>query len=188
MLNKHEAFLRNLKKLSQVFTALILVVGFASCGGSSQYSGTEIEFSQGTFAETLIEAQITTQFADIYTSVLPSLTADQVGGKTLFVPTNDALEKYLVEISETLEGVISKPDLALSLVLGHLLGQEVSATGLLNMNGESLVMLSGTTFTVDTSTGATQLGNESGVKSALIAIDLVSSDGVVHIIDAVLRP
>ena len=114
------------------------------------------------------------EFGNIYTRIMN--------------PTNDALEKYLVEISETLEGVISKPDLALSLVLGHLLGQEVSATGLLNMNGESLAMLSGTTFTVDTSTGATQLGNESGVKSALIAIDLVSTDGVVHIIDAVLRP
>jgi len=179
---------RKVLGFGQVFGALILVVGLASCGGSNQYSGTEIEFSQGTFAETLIEAQITTQFAEIYSSVLPSLTADQVGGKTLFAPTNDALDKYLVDTSETLEGVISKPQLALSLVLGHLLGQELSATSVLNMNGESLAMLSGATFTIDTSTGATQLGNETGLKSALIAIDLVSTDGVVHIVDAVLQP
>ena len=187
MLNKGETR-RKALGIGQGFAALFLVVGLASCGSSSKYSGTEIEFSQGTFAETLVEAQITTQFAEIYSSVLPSLTADQVGGKTLFAPTNDALDKYLVDTSETLEGVISKPELALSLVLGHLLGQEKSATGLLNMNGESLAMLSGAIFTIDTSTGATQLGNESGLKSALIAIDLASTDGVVHIVDAVLQP
>jgi len=106
----------------------------------------------------------------------------------MFAPTNNALDKYLVDNSETLEGVISKQDLALSLVLSHLLGQEISATSLLNMNGESLAMLSGATFTIDTSTGATQLGNESGLKSKIIAIDLVSTDGVVHIVDAVLQP
>ena len=179
---------RKVLGIGQVFAALILVVGLASCGSSSEYSGTEIVFSQGAFAETLVEAQITTQFAEIYRSVLPSLTADQVGGKTMFAPTNDALDKYLVDNSETLEGVISKQDLALSLVLSHLLGQEISATSLLNMNGESLAMLSGATFTIDTSTGATQLGNESGLKSKIIAIDLVSTDGVVHIVDAVFQP
>jgi uncharacterized surface protein with fasciclin (FAS1) repeats len=178
----------NFGRLFKVFVSLATTILLVSCGGSSQYSGTEIEFSQGAFAETLVEAQITTQFAEIYRSVLPSLTADQVGGKTLFAPTNDALDKYLVDNSETLEGIISKPDLALSIVLGHLLGQEISATSLLNMNGESLAMLSGATFTIDTSTGATQLGNESGLKSKIIAIDLVSTDGVVHIVDAVLQP
>ena len=168
--------------------SLALVIGLASCGGSSGYSGNEIEFSKGTFAETLVEAQITSLFAEIYTSVVPSLPADQDGGKTLFAPTNNAIENYLVENSETVEGIISKPDVALSFVLRHMFGQEVSATDLLNMSGEVLAMLNGSLFTVGTISGATQLVSESGLKSSVIAIDLGSTDGVVHIVDAVLRP
>jgi uncharacterized surface protein with fasciclin (FAS1) repeats len=49
-------------------------------------------------------------------------------------------------------------------------------------------MLNGSTFSIDTSSGSTQLVNGEGVAITLIAIDLASTDGVVHIIDGVLQP
>ena len=176
------------KTFSKCVAALVFAVGLSSCSGSSGNAGTEIEFTNGSFTETLVEAQITSLFAQIYGSVLPTLSAEQVGGKTLFAPNNAAIEKYLTEKTVTIEELIAQPEVAAQLVLGHLFERTISATELLNMNGEPLVMLNGSTFTIDTSSGPTQLVNGDGLASTLIAIDLVSTDGVVHIVDAVLQP
>ena len=176
------------RTFSTCVVALAVVVGLASCSGSNDNAGTEIEFTNGSYTETLVEAQITSLFAQIYDTVLPTLSADQVGGKTLFAPNNAAIEKYLAENSVTIEDLIAQPEIATQLVLGHLFERTISATELLNMNGETLVMLSGSTYVIDTSSGSTQFVNGEGVASTLIAIDLVSTDGVVHIIDGVLQP
>ena len=176
------------RTFSTCVVALAMVMGLASCSGSNDNAGTEIEFTNGSYTETLVEAQITSLFAQIYDTVLPTLSADQVGGKTLFAPNNAAIEKYLAENSVTIEDLIAKPEIATQLVLGHLFERTVSATELLNMNGESVAMLNGSTFSIDTTSGSTQLVNGDGLASTLIAIDLASTDGVVHIIDGVLQP
>ena len=174
------------RTVSRCVVALAMVLGLASCGGSNDNAGTEIEFTNGSFAETLVEAQITSLFAQIYDTVLPTLSADQVGGKTLFAPNNAAIEQYLADNSATIEELIAQPEIATQLVLGHLFERTISATELLNLNGESLVMLDGSPFSIDTSSGSTQLVNGEGVASTLIAIDIPSTDGVVHIVDTVL--
>jgi uncharacterized surface protein with fasciclin (FAS1) repeats len=176
------------KAFGGCFATLAIAIGLSGCSGSSGYAGTEIEFTNGSFTETLVEAQITSLFAQIYGSVLPTLSADQVGGKTLFSPNNAAIEKYLTEKLVTIEELIAKPKVAAKLVLGHLFERTISATELLNMNGETLVMLSGSTYVIETSSGSTQFVNGDEAASTLIAIDLVSTDGVVHIVDAVLQP
>ena len=188
MLIKREARNSIFDGVGRGFIGLFLVAALASCSGSNENAGSEIEFTNGTFTETLIEAQITSQFAEIYGAVLPSLTSDQVGGKTLFAPTNAAMEKFLGESYETLESVIAKPELALQLVLNHLLSQEISATELLNMNGETLTMLNGSRLSINSSEGIVRIVKGIESSSTLIAIDLASADGVVHIIDAVIQP
>lgn len=176
------------RNFSTCVVACLMAVCLASCGGSSDNAGTEIKFTNGSFTETLVEAQITSLFAQIYGSVLPTLSADQVGGKTLFAPNNAAIEKYLAENSVTIEDLKAQPEIATQLVLGHLFERTISATEILNLNGEQLVMLNGSTFSIDTSSGSTQLVNGEGLASTLIAIDIPSTDGVVHIIDGVLQP
>ena len=188
MLMKRAASSSIFKCVDRGCIGLFLVAALAACSWSNENAGSEIEFTKGTFTETLIEAQITSQFAEIYSSVLPSLTPDQIGGKTLFAPTNAAMEKFLGETSETLESVIAKPELALQLVLNHLLSQEISATELLNMNGETLTMLNGSRLSINSSEGVVRIVKGIESSSTLIAIDLASSDGVVHIIDAVIQP
>lgn len=176
------------RNFSTCVVACLMAVCLASCGGSSGNAGTEIEFTNGSFTETLVEAQITSLFAQIYDTVLPTLSSDQVGGKTLFAPNNAAIEKYLAENSVTIEDLKAQPEIATQLVLGHLFERTISATEILNLNGEQLVMLNGSTFSIDTSSGSTQLVNGEGLASTLIAIDIPSTDGVVHIIDGVLQP
>jgi uncharacterized surface protein with fasciclin (FAS1) repeats len=176
------------KKIRQSLALICLTVAISSCSGSDEDAGRAINFTNASFSVTLTEAQITSQFAEIYNFVLPSLTTDQLTEKTLFAPSNNALEVFFSENSETLEGVLVKPDVARQLVLIHLLEQEMSASSLLNMNGETLTMLNGSSFIVDSSDGSVQFVQESGKNSKIIAIDLASTDGVVHIIDRVLQP
>ena len=188
MLTERETGSPILKSVCRGFVGLFLVVALASCSGSNENAGRAIEFTNGTFTETLIETQLTSKFAEIYSSVLPSLTPDQVSGKTLFAPIDSAMENFLSGSSETLEGIISKPEIALKLVLSHLAEQEFSATELLNMNGETLMILSGSTPSVESSEGVIRIVGGSGNSVKLIAVNLPSSDGVVHIIDGVLQP
>ena len=176
------------KAFGRCAVALVFAVGLSSCGGSSGYAGTAIAFSNGSFSATLVEAKVTSLFAEIYISVEPAIVENQLGKTTLFTPSNAAIEKYLTEKSVTIGELIARPKVALQLVLAHFFERTISATELLNMNGEPLVMLNGSTFTIDTSSGPTQLVNGDGLASTLIAIDLVSTDGVVHIVDAVLQP
>ena len=168
--------------MASICTVLLL----AACNGSNNSAGKEIEFSNGDLGQTLVEAQITSTFAQIYTSVASSVAAKWAGEVTLFAPNNTAVEQYLADSGETVDGLIAKPDVALSFVLGHMLQEKVSATELLNRNSESLTMLNGSVLTIDTSSGSTQLVSASGTKSTLIAIDLASTQGVVHIVDSVL--
>ena len=154
--------------LRQAVLVLVSVATISACGlWSDKSSGTEIEFSNGTFAETMVEAQITSLFAEIYESVAPALVAEQGVTRTLFAPNNAAIEKYLAEAAETIAGVIAKPEVAKALVLAH--------------------MLDGSNLSVVREANSTLLVSRSGKRSTLIAIDIASKDGLVHIVDAVLN-
>jgi len=174
--------------LRQAVLVLVSVATISACGlWSDKSSGTEIEFSNGAFAETMVEAQITSLFAEIYESVAPALVAEQGVTRTLFAPNNAAVEKYLAEAAETIAGVIAKPDVAKALVLAHMLDGQVSATSLLNIGEKQLTMLDGSNLSVVREANSTLLVSRSGNRSALIAIDIASKDGLVHIVDAVLN-
>jgi uncharacterized surface protein with fasciclin (FAS1) repeats len=180
---------RNGGSFYKAVIGLLLVTSLVSCSsGSGSSAGTEIEFSNGSFSTTLVEAQITSLFAEVYKSVEPAIIEKVSGKTTLFAPYNVAMEKYLLDNSLTLEGLIANPADALVFVLNHMYSQEISASSLLNSVNMPLVMLGGLTFSVDTNTDFTMLVSESGLKTSVIAIDLVSTDGVVHIVDSVLQP
>lgn len=173
---------------AKIVLCLLFGLGLAACGlGSSDSAGTEIEFSNGTFAETMVEAQITSLFAEIYESVEPTLVVDEGTTRTLFAPNNAAVEKYLTEAADTIAGLIAKPEVAKALVLAHMVDGEVSATSLLNLGAKQLTMLNGANLSVAREASSTLLITDSGRRSVLIAIDIASKDGVVHIIDNVLN-
>jgi uncharacterized surface protein with fasciclin (FAS1) repeats len=59
---------------------------------------------------------------------------------------------------------------------------------MLNMSGKTLTMLSGITPSINSSGGSVRIVGGAESTSTLIAIDLESSDGIVHIVDAVIQP
>lgn len=113
------------------------------------------------------------------------LTALQSSTLTVFAPTNEAFSDLLSALG--LNDIDEIPVATLLAVLQyHVVPGRAFSSDL--MNG-SLPMLAGGNATVDLSNGATITGSSSNDNKAnIIATNMMATNGVVHVIDAVLLP
>jgi uncharacterized surface protein with fasciclin (FAS1) repeats len=112
---------------------------------------------------------------------LTDTLADETALFTVFAPTDDA---FAALDTATLEGLLADPDALSNVLLYHVIGdQVVGSEDAIALNGSMVEMANGATVTVTVRDGALFL-NESRV----IAADVPASNGVIHVIDAVLVP
>jgi transforming growth factor-beta-induced protein len=101
------------------------------------------------------------------------------GPFTVFAPTNAAFEALLGALGITAEELLNQPQLA-DVLLYHVVSGIVLSTDL--QNGMTAETLGGQTITIDLT---------DGVKintSSVVAADIETSNGVIHVIDSVLVP
>jgi len=123
-------------------------------------------------------AHTTLVAAVVEARLLPALT-NPFASLTVFAPTNDAFNSALAALGITATELLASPDLE-SILLYHVLGSQVLSTAL---TSGPVATLNGANVTVTVSpTGVTI--NDANV----IAADLTSGNGVVHVIDGVLLP
>jgi uncharacterized surface protein with fasciclin (FAS1) repeats len=104
---------------------------------------------------------------------------------TVFAPTNAAFTGLLSALSLTDINQIPVPTL-LAVLRYHVVGGRAFSSDLANGN---LAMLAGGNTTISLGTGATIKGNGNGASvSNIIATNIVTRNGVVHLIDRVLIP
>jgi len=105
---------------------------------------------------------------------------------TVFAPTNDAFQA-LLDSDSTWNGLADIPIATLDAVLTYHVvnGANVQSDEL--TDGQSVTMLSNGTTTVDLSMGA-KLTTSSGQSINITATDVQGTNGVVHVIDAVMLP
>jgi transforming growth factor-beta-induced protein len=132
--------------------------------------------------ETVVDVAIDNGFTSLTAAVvkaelLPALT-NPLTKLTVFAPTNAAFDNLATALGTDLNGVLAHPQLA-DILLYHVIGDEVLSTEL--MNG-AVPTLNGQDVTINLMGGV--MVNTSNVTLA----DLVVSNGVVHVIDAVLVP
>lgn len=132
--------------------------------------------------ETVVDVAIDNGFTSLTAAVvkaelLPALT-NPLTKLTVFAPTNAAFDNLATALGTDLNGVLAHPQLA-DILLYHVIGDEVLSTEL--MNG-AVPTLNGQNVTINLMGGV--MVNTSNVTLA----DLVVSNGVVHVIDAVLVP
>ncbi len=179
--------MRKLRLLSvAIGLACSFVLGACSPTGSES-AGREIEFSGGTFLQTLNESSVTSAFAQMFSVAEPALELNPNAEYTLFVPVDSAIDLYLSSIGETLKSVLGNPELAKVLVLNHLFSEKMSGTNLLNKGVEPITSLGGNQFSVVVSESFTEIKGTTETGAKIIAIDIKSSNGIVHYVDAVLN-
>lgn len=106
-----------------------------------------------------------------------TLRTDNGGaGFTVFAPTDAAFS--------ALGQVPSDPAVLSSILLYHGVGAQVFSTDL--SDGQVVTTLQGGTFTVDLTSGVTLMGAQND--ASVVAADVAASNGVIHVIDAVLLP
>lgn len=156
-----------MKKLLSLMLSLVLLMGIP------------------VFAAEQNIAQIASGNPDFSILVAALQKADLVGALqgegpfTVFAPTNQAFDKLLAGLGITAEDLLNHPQLK-EVLLYHVVSGKVMSTDL--TDGMMAATLSGETISVDL---------KSGVKinsSNVAAADIEASNGVIHVIDAVLVP
>ena len=131
-----------------------------------------------TVADVAIDSGFTTLVsAVIKAELLPALT-NPLATLTVFAPTNTAFDNLATTLGTDLAGILALPTLS-DILLYHVLGTEVLSSALTN---GPVATLNGQNIIIDLT---------SGVKvntSNVVLADVLTDNGVVHAIDAVLVP
>jgi uncharacterized surface protein with fasciclin (FAS1) repeats len=134
-------------------------------------SETVADIALGSAAHTTLVAAV------VEARLLPALT-NPFSQLTVFAPTNDAFDDLAAALSTDLNGILAHPQLT-DILLYHVIGSEVVSTALTN---GPVATLNGQNVVINLMSGV--MVNTANVTLA----DLLSDNGVVHVIDAVLVP
>lgn len=125
----------------------------------------------------LTDARHTTNFVDVLSGTGPF---------TVFAPTNTAFQA-LLDSDSSWSSIADIPVTTLDKVLKYHVVNAANVHADQLTNGQNITMLSGDTLTVDLSAGAKVVTNLSN-SVTISATDVQGSNGVIHVIDAVLVP
>jgi transforming growth factor-beta-induced protein len=105
------------------------------------------------------------------------------GPFTVFAPTDDAFAKALVALDMTPEELLADTDLLTAVLKYHVIPGKVLSSEVVTLDGQSVATVNGAevTITVD---GDTVMVNDATVTD----VDVMASNGVIHVIDTVLLP
>ncbi len=133
----------------------------------------------GNIAEVATEAgSFTTLLAAVDAAGLTDALTGE-GPLTVFAPTDDAFAAALADLGLTAEELLGNTELLTSVLTYHVVAGEVTSGDLVD---GPVTTLNGSDITIDLSDGV--MVNGANVVSA----DIEASNGVIHVIDAVLLP
>ena len=105
------------------------------------------------------------------------------GPFTVFAPTDEAFAAALESLGITADELLADTETLTSILTYHVVAGEVPSSQVVTMDGQSVPTVNGAdvSITVD---GETVMVNDATVT----AVDIPASNGVIHVIDAVLLP
>lgn len=136
--------------------------------------------------ETVADVAIDNGFSTLATAVvtaelLPILT-NPLANYTVFAPTNEAFTDLADALGTTVNGLLALPNLA-DILTYHVLGTEVPSSAVTN---GAIVQPLSTTNTLKLT--ATAAGDVFINQAQVTSVDINASNGVVHVLDAVVLP
>lgn len=160
--------------------ALVAVVGISACDDDDDVKPTKTiwQIVQDDSNLSILEEQLLAGGFD------DDLEAD--GSKTLFAPSNAAMNTLLATLGLSNFGTISQ-SVVQSVLAYHIANNEVLSAGL--TNGVEITTLQGEKITVlTTSTGEKTFVTGATSNSKVTSADIRATNGVVHVVDVVLVP
>ena len=166
-------------KLFVAVIATVLTTSFAA-----QAQKTIVDIAVGSKEHTTLVAGLTA--ADLVT------TLQSAGPFTVFAPTNAAFSKLPAGTLETLLKPENKATLA-KILTYHVIAGTFDAAAVvkaIQANGGSLSLttVSGNKLVASIKQGKVMLTDEKGNSATVVAADLTATNGVIHVIDAVVLP
>ncbi len=174
------------KKVMKLLKVKSLLVGFSliAVNAFAQTSGDIVDVAAGSKAHTTLVAAV--KAADLVTTLKGS------GPFTVFAPTNAAFSKLPAGTVDTLLKPENKSKLSgiltYHVVAGNLDAKQILAAIAKGNGKTSLTTVAGGTLTASIENGKVVLTDENGGKAIVVTTDLKASNGVIHVIDAVLMP
>jgi uncharacterized surface protein with fasciclin (FAS1) repeats len=189
-----------LRKRSTKLIALLLAgaLVLAACGDDSDSDDTASsgdssadteETTETTEAAEMDIVETATAAGDFTTLVAAVDAADLVetlqgdGPFTVFAPTDEAFAAALTDLGLTAEELLADTETLTSVLTYHVVEGEFFAEDVVELDGEEVPTVNGESVTI-TVDGDTVMVNDANV----IQADVDASNGVIHVIDAVLIP
>ena len=166
-------------KLFVAVIATVLTTSFAA-----QAQKTIVDIAVGSKEHTTLVAGLTA--ADLVT------TLQSAGPFTVFAPTNAAFSKLPAGTLETLLKPENKATLT-KILTYHVVAGSFNAAAVVkaikdNGGSLSLITVSGNKLVASIKQGKVTLTDENGNSATVVAADLTATNGVIHVIDAVVLP
>jgi uncharacterized surface protein with fasciclin (FAS1) repeats len=155
--------------------------------GTEAPMGSDAPMEEADIVDTAIAAgDFTTLVAAVQAAGLEETLRGE-GPFTVFAPTDDA---FAALPAGTVETLLEDPtgDLA-DILTYHVIAREVLAADVVGLDGQTVETVNGATFTVNVGDdGSVTLTDAAGNEVNVVATDIMASNGVIHVIDAVLMP
>ena len=168
-------------KLSRRLFVLTAAAGstvlLQACGGSDE------EEPGPDIVETL---QANAQFSILVEAVVAADLVDALkveGPLTVFAPTNDAFAALLTELGVSKEALLADRALLTQVLLYHVVNGRVLQAGI--PVGAPIVTRQGNSFTVN---AELRITDARGRVTNIVDTDVITGNGVVHVVDRVLLP
>lgn len=129
------------------------------------------------------EADFTTLLALVADTGLAPVLADEDAELTVFAPTDAAFETLLEEFDLALDDLLSAPDLVTAILLYHVAEGIITSDGLSKLETVSTVQGNEIAVSIDEDDNIVLDG-----VAMIVVADIEASNGIIHVIDAVLIP
>jgi uncharacterized surface protein with fasciclin (FAS1) repeats len=182
-------------KTPAIAAVAVLSLGFAGAACASDDSSSSSSATTAAPATTAMTAEkncvevaaSNPDFSTLVTAVTEAGLAETLATTeniTIFAPTNEAFAKLPAGTVDTLLKPENKATLT-SILTYHVVGSVVMAA---DVKPGPVTTLEGSTFTVATTGGKVTITDGKGGVANVTATDVECSNGVIHVIDAVLQP
>lgn len=180
-------------------SALVLVLAACASDDSADSTtttaaeATETTESTEAMGDTIVDVasaneDFSTLVAAVQAADLVDALADPDATLTVFAPTNAAFEAALADLGLTAEELLADTETLTAILTYHVLGEEVTSGDIISEGTEEVTVstLSGEDLTiVVTDEGTVRFADQT---ATVTSADVEASNGVIHVIDAVLLP